>query len=140
MYQLNQTFLQSESDYQISLQTKQTKINNLTQQTRNLETVVLGSFIAFGILLFIFLVTCIRNATKTSKEKLISKSVKRAVVTKKVLHDTRIRADVKNANERHENNVETRETDVGLDAVQAMIDNYLKPSFMVQTQDANYKH
>lgn len=56
LHQLNETLLHSESDYQI-------KINNLNQQTRKLETIVLGSFMAFGILSFVLLITCIRNAT-----------------------------------------------------------------------------
>ena len=164
LYQLNQTFLQSESDYQINLQTKQTTINNLIQQTRNLERVVLGSFIAFGILSFAFLITCIRNATKTNKQKLILNSLTRGAVTKHMPHEKDITdklpptvegsqendyeklkkysinkncCDVSNTNEMIKNNVVHGETDIGLDVVQGMINNHVKPSFMVRTQDGN---
>ena len=82
LHQLNQTLLQSESNYQTNLQTEQTKINNLNQKIYNLETIIVGSFIAVGIFLFAFFIICIRYAIKARNEKLIVNSLGRDVVKK----------------------------------------------------------
>ena len=125
----------------------------------------MGSLIAFAILSFVFLITSIRNATKTNKEKLTSKRMKRDVVTthvqaQQVSHGEGVRVklpsigeqlpddygkcsisehycNVKNTSDVIKHNVARGETDIGLDVVQDLINNRVKPSFMVHTQDGS---
>ena len=160
LHQLNQTLLQSESDYHVSLQTKQTKISNLNHQITNLETVAIGLLIAFGIVSFVLLITCVRCASKKNEEKVILRASKlhgwkHGSVGSNVLSDkqtvgeqspgdfsrTKTYSINQNCDDKTthvlQHNLEAGETDIGLDIIQGVISNQVKPSFMVRTQDGH---